>query len=256
MRSGLPGPQPGTGAEMHGKVEDTTPPILHGEGRDLNPPGWDEFSRTPDELADMSVQDSEIITYIRNPAEWQQYEHKDRAREYLRETPGGRVLRDAKGQPFIHGDTLLAAMPRELFEAREKQRMKETADFDRSTENPEETVFDEVPRWDVPDSMIGAYSKKQHYQNISAGLIGGQYAGMPVDQVIKHIGRDRYEAEQARYRNGGRHRASPNTQDQHERIQAARQMVTSSNKSGGVVSIPPGVRPRNTQAAAAARRGQ
>jgi len=255
MRPGLPGPQPGTGTKMHEKTVDNTPPLLSGETRDLLPDGWDEFSRTPEELKDMGVRDDEVITYIRNPAEWQQYEHKDRSREFKRETPGGRILTDEKGHPFIHGDTLVAAMPRALFEERERQRQRETAEFDAQTENPEETEFAEIPRFKIEPGQYGARAQQQHQRNVQAGLIGGQFAGMPVEMVVKQIGKERYEAEQAKYRNGGRHQ-TPTRSETQEGARGDRQEAYRQSQGGGkIVSIPAGVRPRNTMAAAAARKG-
>jgi hypothetical protein len=188
---------------MAGEAYTSGAPLLaNGDANEILPPGFDQFSLTPQEREEYGIREGEQHSWIRDPDYWAKHEMNDRAREYVRE--GSRCGETRRvivhnGQPVTNGDLILCAY---------SGRKEPDTDVDTGEELIEQARrgdFEDIPRWRLSDrDSIREYAENQHFENVESGMIGPT-AGMNYADVRRMYGEAKVEAEKARYRNGSMH---------------------------------------------------
>lgn len=194
------------------------------------PPGYDKYflSKEDYEYYGMDYA-TEEHAWIRNPKIWMQHEGGDRALQFRRENPGGRII-EKDGERVQMEDLILVARPRrlrEIIDARSKQEMSDYEERLRERETP----FDKRERDALEHQMI---ETRQFAQDM--GFVG---AGSPTHRMSLEDAYSRYTkaeimAEEDRARRQGR-TAPTATEEQQMAAEArvAEARETGSRKSFG-----------------------
>lgn len=215
-------------------------------------PGEDEFSLTPEERKQFGIGDNEEIGWIRDDRYWGNKVPGNRARQFLKENPGGRLVYH-EGELITNGvDLVLTARPmaeveklraRDAAIEREYYRMQDQEQRDDDEFNPQDK-----------DALIRRKRQNQE-QFRRSGMIGpnSPSSGLAYEDYIRYRGLtlDDIKREERSYALGPFADRELSGEAAEAAIADARRQRASEaprDAGGRFYSLPPTVRPRNLAA--------
>lgn len=213
---------------------------------DRLPPGEDEFTLTPEERRQFGIKDNEQHGWIRDDRYWGNKVPGNRAREFCRQNPGGRIV-TMDGEPVTNGtDLVLTARP--LSEVAKRQAMDAQREEEHFNHIEQEIADDD--EFDTKDRKRMEERKHANtLEHVNAGMIGpsSPSSGVNYEDYIRwrNLTPQQIEEEERSYSLGRFYGSEPEGEAAEAAIAAARKQNLRRDGGGKFISIPATVRPRN-----------
>ena len=182
------------------------PLLTSGQTRDRLPAYADRYWLTKADEAEMGRQPDEAYTWIRMERYWEEFEGSSRQVEFFQEHPGARIPTDRAKKPRTNRDLVLVFYPLAQKEEADREAERATSVWLGEIESEAHGRPRDTDGAPIDDrEYMKAKARRMHEQNRRSGITGNTpTSGQSLEDVYRRVSDAEIEAEEARYRSGGR----------------------------------------------------